>query len=113
MMGMNAATGRAVSGADHIRQSLADILSTPVGTRVMRRDYGSLIPELIDQPLNSASLLRLYSATVTAIAQWEPRIKITGVTRQVGSDGKAYIDIEGIIKESGQAGTFNVPVGGA
>ena len=112
-MGMNAATGRAVSGADHIRQSLADILSTPVGTRVMRRDYGSLIPELIDQPLNSANLLRLYSATVTAIAQWEPRIKITGVTRQVTPDGKAVIDIEGVIKESGQAGTFSVPVGGA
>ena len=111
-MGMNANTGRTLSGADHIRQSLADILSTPVGTRVMRRDYGSLIPELIDQPLNRATLLRLYSATVTAITQWEPRIKITGVTRYVDDDGKAVLDIEGTIRETGQPGAFRVPAGG-
>uniref|UniRef100_UPI0026076D20 ATPase domain-containing protein n=1 Tax=uncultured Sphingobium sp. TaxID=316087 RepID=UPI0026076D20 len=29
-----------------------DILTTPIGSRLMRRDYGSLIPELIDQPAN-------------------------------------------------------------
>ena len=51
MLGMNAHTGQALSGLDHLRQSIADILSTPLNTRVMRRDYGSRIPELIDQPI--------------------------------------------------------------
>ena len=48
MLGINAYTGESLSGLDHLRQSIADILSTPLNTRVMRRDYGSRIPELID-----------------------------------------------------------------
>ncbi|MGL5293614.1 MAG: GPW/gp25 family protein, partial [Aeromonas sp.] len=39
--GMNATTGRTISSTDHIIQSVRDILITPVGSRVMRRDYGS------------------------------------------------------------------------
>ena len=35
---MNRNTGRAVAGLEHLRQSVADILTTPVGSRVMRRD---------------------------------------------------------------------------
>ena len=53
MLGMNAHTGQSLSGLDHLRQSIADILSTPLNTRVMRRDYGSRLPELIDQPINN------------------------------------------------------------
>lgn len=36
-LGMNAASGRAISATDHIIQSVRDILITPVGSRVMRR----------------------------------------------------------------------------
>ena len=41
MNGINATTGAALSGMDHLRQSIRDILTTRVGTRVMRRAYGS------------------------------------------------------------------------
>ena len=37
-----------------IQQSLQDIITTPIGSRVMRREYGSLIFELLDQPINDA-----------------------------------------------------------
>jgi len=56
MIGTNASTGRALEGTEHLVQSLADILGTPLGTRAMRRDYGSLLPELIDQPTNPATV---------------------------------------------------------
>ncbi len=49
-IGMNRNTGRTITDADHISQSMSDILRTPVGSRVMRRDYGSLLSSLIDQP---------------------------------------------------------------
>lgn len=49
-LGMNRATGAAIADLDHTRQSLSDILGTPIGSRVMRRDYGSLLSDLIDQP---------------------------------------------------------------
>ena len=61
MNGMST-SGKPISGLDHLRQSIADILTTPIGSRVMRRDYGSLLPGLIDQPQNNATTLRLYSA---------------------------------------------------
>ncbi|MNM57510.1 Lysozyme [compost metagenome] len=57
MMGMHAATGRSLTGLAHLRQSVADIITTPIGSRIRRRRYGSEVPELIDQPLNSATLL--------------------------------------------------------
>jgi phage baseplate assembly protein W len=66
-LGMNAATGRTISATDHIIQSVRDILITPVGSRVMRRDYGSELFYLIDQPQHKATRLRLMAATVLAL----------------------------------------------
>ena len=52
--GINTNTGRSISGKAHLRQSIADILSTPIGSRVMRRNYGSHLFDLIDQAANDA-----------------------------------------------------------
>jgi hypothetical protein len=83
MIGMSRTTGKALSGDDHLRQSVTDILTTPLGTRVMRRDYGSLLFELLDRPLNAATKLLCVMATATALARWEPRIAV----KQVLVDG--------------------------
>ena len=37
---MNRNTGKAITGVAHLTQSVADILLTPIGSRVMRRGYG-------------------------------------------------------------------------
>ena len=95
MSGLNTTTGRAISDLAHIWQSVRDILTTPIGSRVMRRDYGSLIPELIDQPMNPATRLRLMSASVSALVRWEPRLRIASVQFSVDARGSAVIDIEG------------------
>lgn len=78
-LGMNAINGRSLSDAPHIRQSVKDILTTPVGTRVMRRNYGSVIHNLIDQPNDGTTRLRVMSAVVMALTRWEPRIELTSV----------------------------------
>lgn len=94
MIGMDANTGRAIDGMDHLRQSIADILQTPIGTRTMRRDYGSMLPDLIDYPLIGANILRVYAATAHALMLWEPRVRVTGVQLQIAIDGSAtlYLD---------------------
>jgi uncharacterized protein len=95
MTGMNARTGRAISGAAHLQQSIADILFTPLGTRVMRRDYGSLLPQLIDGPINPVMRMRVMAATVIALARWEPRIQVTKVDFSVsGIDGAAVVEVQ-------------------
>ena len=94
MTGMSATTGRALESAAHIEQSMRDILSTPIGSRVMRRDYGSQVPELIDQPMNPATRLRTMSAAVTALVRWEPRIRIASVRFWIDAEGKPVLDVE-------------------
>ncbi|PFH10992.1 hypothetical protein BCF11_3430 [Collimonas sp. PA-H2] len=106
---MNARTGRSMTRLAHIRQSLADILTTPIGSRVMRRDYGSEVPELIDQPLNGATVLRIYAATAYAVLRWERRIALTGVQLQRGADGQAALLLDGVTNE--QSVQLDVPVG--
>lgn len=77
--GLSKQTGRQITEADHIQQSIQDILTTPLGSRVMRREYGCEIFELIDQPNGAVTRLRLMAATVSALTLWEPRIRITHV----------------------------------
>jgi phage baseplate assembly protein W len=85
----------ALDGLDHIRQSVADILSTPMGTRVGRRDYGSLVPELIDQPMTPANILRLYAATAVALTRWEDRLRLRRVGLVVGErPGSAQVVLD-------------------
>ena len=85
MSGMSRHSGQALDGLDHIRQSIADILGTPIGSRVGRRDYGSLLPDLIDQPFTQANILRLYAATAVAVSRHEPRIRLRSVALQQGA----------------------------
>lgn len=115
MPGMNAHTGSALSGVEHIRQSVADILTTPIGSRIMRRDYGSLLPELIDQPLNGPTALRAYAATVVALMKWEPRIRVQQVTRQVSTQrpGRFDLIIAARRVDSGESISLAVPLRGS
>jgi len=108
MSGMNARTGHAMTRLAHIRQSLADILTTRIGARVMRRLYGSEVPELIDQPLNGATVLRIYAATAHAVLLWEPRISLTAIALEPGEDGQATLILDGVT--DGEPVSLAVPV---
>jgi len=96
MAGMSCTTGRALEGFDHLRQSISDILSTPVGTRVHRRDYGSDIPRLVDRPMNSSLATELVAAAATALDRWEPRLKLERVTvNRVTANGQVELSLVG------------------
>ncbi|AMO55629.1 hypothetical protein GZ77_09155 [Endozoicomonas montiporae] len=95
MNGIDAHTGKALSGKAHLRQSIADILRTPIGSRVMRRDYGSRLFDLIDEPVNAAWKTECYAAVAEALDQWEPRLKLERVQVVSVSSGQVTLDIEG------------------
>lgn len=71
----------------HIRQSLHDIFTTPIGSRLQRRDYGSHLFDLIDSPMNPANRLRLAAALVDAASRWEPRVILETAIIEIGMDG--------------------------
>ena len=69
-------TGQPISETAHIFESIETILTTPIGSRVMRRDFGSHLPRLIGSPLNRSTITAIYAATNEAIAIWEPRVEV-------------------------------------
>lgn len=96
MIGMDARAGTFNDDSAHLRQSIADILTTPIGSRIARRDYGSLLPELIDQPFNDTTRLRLYGATATALMRWEPRLQVSRITlSRCDEPGTFLLDLDG------------------
>jgi phage baseplate assembly protein W len=108
---MNRDTGRALDRTVHLRQSIADILTTPIGSRVMRRDYGSQLPELIDQPYNGATRLRCYAAIVIALTRWEPRLRLTRVQLTQGdTPGSTIVDLEGAEADDNAGLSLRVPL---
>lgn len=84
MNGMDRNTGRALAGVDHLKQSIDDIIGTPLGTRVCRRDYGSLVPELLDQPNNALGRLRIFAAAAQALLRQEDRCRLEQVELSPG-----------------------------
>lgn len=95
MPGMNAITGKPISGIDHLRQSIVDILTTPIGTRVMQRDYGSRLYQLVDNPINAATLIQIYGAAVEALSIWEPRFVVDRVQAESVEPGSVVLSLTG------------------
>lgn len=107
MKGINASTGKALEGIQHLRQSITDILTTPIGTRVMRRAYGSNLPRLVDAPMNHTTLLDLYAATVEAIDLWEPRFSLQSVKATSAEPGRVVLSMTGEYLPDGEIITLD------
>lgn len=103
MLGMNAETGKPLDGLDHLRQSIRDILTTPIGSRIMRRDYGSRLFQLIDAPINRDTITDIYAATAEALLKWEPRIDVTQVKITSAEPGRIELMLYGNYLPNGQA----------
>lgn len=111
MKGMNATTGRRVTGLAHLYQSIAKIVTTPIASRLARRSFGAEVFDLLDAPNNGATRTQLYAAIATALMRWEIRLKLTRVSLSVDSmDGKSYVDVEGYTTETGARVEVRVPV---
>lgn len=102
MRGIDAQSGKSLSGIGHLRQSIRDILSTPIGSRVMRREYGSHVLRLIDAPLNRSTIMDLYAAAADALQRWEPRFRLTNIAASQPAPGAVVFDLTGIYLPEGR-----------
>jgi phage baseplate assembly protein W len=87
-VGMDRETGRAVAGTAHLGQSIGDILTTRIGSRVERRDYGSNVPDYIDMPMSTVHRTKMYGAAALALLRWEPRLKLARIELLADTEGK-------------------------
>lgn len=108
MRGMDANTGRALQGRPHMRQRVARILFTALGSVVGSRDFGSILPQLVDQGANPLGRLRLLAATAGAMMRWEPEYRLRRVQLLAGDQpGGFTVDLEGEdLSAGGPANTF-------
>lgn len=94
-IGMSRNDGQAIADTDHLRQSVRDILLTPQGSRLARREYGSLLSALIDQPQNPALRLQIMAAVYVALSRWEPRLTLDSITISSSFDGSMVVELTG------------------
>lgn len=79
MIGMDRHTGAALSGVEHLRQSIADILTTPVGSRRMRPGYGCQLRRFVDMPVTAGWKSAVQAEVARSLQRWEPRLKLEQV----------------------------------
>jgi phage baseplate assembly protein W len=107
--GISQETGQPLRDFDHVRQSIDTILRTPIGSRVMRREFGSELFDLIDRPMTDRVILAVYAAIVIAIARWEPRFAVTGCRVFIADEsGVISLGIAGTYYPRGHLGDYSV-----
>lgn len=107
--GLNARTGEPLSDWGHVEQSIRKILTTPIGSRVMRRTFGSDLPDLVDRKMTAANILKVYSAAALVILRWEPRFRMSaGRIVKADATGRLAIEIYGTYYPRGHLGDYSV-----
>jgi phage baseplate assembly protein W len=123
-------SGEILTGLDHVIDCVGTILSTEIGSRVQRRDFGSDIPALIDRPQNSETLVDFIMAVAEALeprrvrGRWygEPGFRLEWCGIDVATPGTVELMVSGDYLPRGHLGDltvvesgvkFSVPLSGA
>ncbi|MDH0645594.1 GPW/gp25 family protein [Pseudomonas sp. GD03858] len=95
MIGLDRRTGQPLSGIAHLRQSIEDILTTPLGSRRMRPEYGSQLRRYVDLPVNEGWKSAVQAEVARALGRWEPRLKLERVKVIAVLDGQVSLALSG------------------
>lgn len=107
MTGMDKVSGKPLTDFLHLKQSIEDILTTPIGSRIMRREYGSKLFQRLDAPMTGELIAEIYADVVEALFNYEPRFKVTNVTVVSIEDGHLILDLMGKYLLTGETITIN------
>lgn len=82
---VNAKGGLSYSaGPERIQDAIWIVLSTSLGERLMRPDFGAGVHDYVFQPNSDVMRTHLQSSVNDALLKWEPRIELTNVNVQEG-----------------------------
>ena len=103
MIGIDRHTGAALSGVEHLRQSIADILTTPVGSQRMRPSYDCQVRRFVDMPINAGWKSAVQAEVAHALNLWEPRFKLQSVRVTAVLEGVITFELKGLYRGEGVA----------
>lgn len=98
MIGMDRHTGQPISGIEHVRQSIEDILTTPMGSRRHRPEYGSQLRRFVDLPVTEGWKSAVQAEVARALGRWEPRLKLSQVRVIAVLNGRVEFELKGLFK---------------
>ncbi|MDF3843374.1 GPW/gp25 family protein [Pseudomonas citronellolis] len=96
MIGMDRRNGRPLGGLAHLKQSIEDILGTPLGSRRMRPEYGSQLRRMVDLPLSEGWKSAVQAEVARSLGRWEPRIRLQSVKVSAVLDGRVSLLLSGL-----------------
>jgi hypothetical protein len=109
--GINARTGKILTGPAHLAQSLSKIWQTRLDTRVMRLSFGADLRSALSEDLTPSIALLIYNEMVASAARWEPEYLITQLQLVTLRDtGKLGIRHGGIYYPEGRFGNYDLAV---
>jgi phage baseplate assembly protein W len=115
MAGIDRATGLLLEGWPHVVQSILVIITTGYGERMLRRWFGSAVPQLLGENLTTPTVVRFFAALIAALEvrevdtglPREPRFKIIKITpKRVDRSGELRLEILGVYLPRGHLGDF-------
>lgn len=80
-----------LTNVNAVIQSIANILTTPKGTRPFNASFGSNVEDLLFELMDETTALQIYSEVVDAIGRWEPRATLVPNLCSVNPDYERHV----------------------
>jgi uncharacterized protein len=107
--GMNAASGGFLSGFDHVRQSIATILTTALEERVMRLEFGADLIRQIGRNMGRDVILQIFRRATEAVHRHEPEFRVKQIEiKTVERTGGLSLILRGLYYPEGRLGNFSI-----
>lgn len=100
MTGCDRLTGKSIEGLEYLKQRIENVLSTPIGSVLMKRDFGSNLYLYVDAPVDRDFRAKIYREVAVALNQWVPDFELSKIELDAVniSQGKIILNISGIYK---------------
>jgi uncharacterized protein len=106
--GIDRDTGRLLTGWDHCAQSIGVVVQTAVGTRVMRRAFGSDVGLLQDMNPDRRTMMVVFGALATALRRWEPGFRLERIVpEEITIAGRGVFTLAGTFYPRGHLGDYS------
>lgn len=104
-VGTHRDTGAVITGVDYLKQRLSDVINTPLGSLVARREFGSRMYELTDRNIDRRFYMDAYVRLSEAINKVENGLddfKLDEMSVSPEGNGQVSIDLMGTYLSNGK-----------
>lgn len=107
--GTHHVSGQLLTGWAHVEQSVGLIITTVIGERVMRLDFGANTVRHLGRNLVAVTALAVYRDSVRAIHRWEPEYRVTRCQLvRLDATGGLALTTRGTYYPEGRLGNYDI-----